>query len=109
VGRIGDGWTLARERPDEEVRRAFARVRDHAQRAGRDPDTIGFEGRVHAIGGGTIRRCVEDTERWRDIGATHVVLMTLYLGLFGPAAHLEAMAEYIDGVRRAGFVVEPRD
>ncbi len=94
IGRLADGWLLARQKPTAEIADAFARVRAAAERAGRDPSTIGLEGRVHLLDGGTIEQCVEETSVWAQLGATHVVLMTLFAGLHGPDAHVRAAEQY---------------
>ncbi len=94
TGRLADGWLLAREKPSEAAGQAFDRVRGYAKAAGRDPAALGFEGRVHLIDGGTIESCVEETHAWERLGATHVVLMTLFGGLQGPDEHIGAMRRY---------------
>ena len=99
AGRLADGWLLGRDKPSEEVGRAFERVRGYAKQAGRDPAALGFEGRVHLMDGGTIESCVEETHAWKELGATHVVLQTLFVGLQGPDAHIDAMRRYKEMVR----------
>jgi probable F420-dependent oxidoreductase len=94
VGRLADGWLLARQKPSAEIADGFAKVRLAAERAGRDPSAIGLEGRVHLLDGGTIEQCVAETLAWAQLGATHVVLMTLFAGLHGPDAHVRAAAQY---------------
>jgi probable F420-dependent oxidoreductase len=98
IGRLADGWLLARQKPSGEIAEAFARVQRAARDAGRDPAAIGLEGRVHLLDGGTIERCVHETQAWVALGATHVVLMTLFGGLHGPDAHIQAAQEYMSGV-----------
>ncbi len=43
VGRYGDGWMGQFVRDDATARKLMARIRDHAEAAGRDPDSIGMQ------------------------------------------------------------------
>ncbi|MGH2374496.1 MAG: LLM class F420-dependent oxidoreductase, partial [bacterium] len=73
------------------------RVRGYARAAGRDPATLGIEGRV-AIGGGPDewRKSVEE---WRALGATHLSVGTMRAGLATPTAHIESVRRFRDAVR----------
>lgn len=43
VGRYGDGWMGQFVRDDATARKLMGRIRDHAEAAGRDPDSIGMQ------------------------------------------------------------------
>jgi probable F420-dependent oxidoreductase len=89
VGRIGDGW-LPQRAPDEVAQAMLDRVRHYAEKAGRAPESIGFEPRL------TLAEVPEDDRRdfvtgWRDLGATHLCINTMGLGLATPGAHVAAL------------------
>ena len=61
-----------------------------AKTAGRDPGAIGMEGRVswNPIDPDRFARQVE---RWRDAGATHLSIDTMYAGQRGVDDHIRAL------------------
>jgi hypothetical protein len=63
-----------------------------ARAAGRDPSTIGIEGRVSWGAAGTAK-VVKQAARWRDAGATHLSVNTMGAGLGAVDAHLGVLAE----------------
>lgn len=91
TARMGDGWFPQRH-PDEAARGALDRLRAYALEAGRTPDEIGIEPRL------TLAQ-VPEAERagfvsgWRDLGATHLCVNTMGLGLATPADHLAVLRE----------------
>ena len=46
AGRLGDGWVASRVSDAESARRAIAAIHGHAEKAGRDPATIGLQSMV---------------------------------------------------------------
>lgn len=91
IGRIGDGW-FPRGMPDDKMRRDLELIAETAREAGRNPDNIGFDGRIDLI------RTPENewagaTEAWREIGATHVSVVTMGGGL-GPDGHIDLIRRY---------------
>jgi probable F420-dependent oxidoreductase len=94
AGRIADGWfpnvPLGAKLDD-----AIAIVRDAAQAAGRDPDSLGMEGRITLSG---TDDPAGDVERWRGLGATHVSVNTMRLGVTGVDGHIAALAEVADAL-----------
>jgi probable F420-dependent oxidoreductase len=89
VGRLGDGWfPMTRPGPDLDAARAL--VEEAAVEAGRDPSTIGMEGRVTWTPGDP-DRFARQVEKWRAAGATHLGIDTMYQGLTGTSEHLVAL------------------
>jgi probable F420-dependent oxidoreductase len=94
VGRIGDGWMPQRP-PDDVARGMLDRVRAYARDAGRDPAEIGFEPRLSLAQ-------VPDRERadfaagWRELGATHLCVSTMGLGLESADDHVAALRDAMD-------------
>jgi len=54
---------------------------------------IGIEGRI-SYGQGAPEAWLQELEAWRKLGATHVSLNTMKVGLNGPAAHIEAIRRF---------------
>ncbi|MET0629049.1 MAG: LLM class F420-dependent oxidoreductase [Acidimicrobiia bacterium] len=99
IGRLADGW-FPQVPPGPLLDEARGVVDIAASGAGRDPASIGMEGRV-TFGEGGIAQLVDHTQRWRDVGATHVSVNTMGAGLGGVDGHLEvltqAAGELVDG------------
>jgi probable F420-dependent oxidoreductase len=99
VGRLGDGW-MPRRRPDQVAREMVGRVRQYAAEAGRDPAAIGVETRL------TLAEMPEThwdgyVRGWRDIGATHLSIDTMSLGLNSLDQHLEVLRNMLKAIRTA--------
>jgi probable F420-dependent oxidoreductase len=64
IGRLGDGW-FPQVPPGKKLDEAWAIIRAAAVDAGRDPQSIGIDGRI-SWGDGGIDRLVQHAQRWRD-------------------------------------------
>jgi len=91
IGRLADGW-FPQEAPGPDLDAARAVVDGAARAAGRDPASLGMEGRASLRGGG-VAGLAAQVERWREAGATHVSLNTMDAGLRTVGEHLAALAE----------------
>ena len=89
MGRLADGW-LPMMTPGPELDEAMATIAASAEAAGRDPQTIGMEGRI--TWGGDLDQVKLEAEQWRALGATHVSINTMGSGLIGVDAHVEVLA-----------------
>ena len=92
VGRLADGW-FPQFAPDDAGRQTLARMREYARAAGRDPATIGIEGRIN-LPSTTPEIRVKEAEAWRELGATHLSVNTMHAGLRTPAEHIAAIKEF---------------
>jgi probable F420-dependent oxidoreductase len=92
LAKLGDGW-FPQMGPDEKCQAAIEKIRAYAKEAGRDPDQIGIEGRMH-YDKGSAETWVKELEAWKKLGATHVSLNTMNAGLTAPAAHIEAIRRF---------------
>lgn len=97
IGRLADGW-FPQVQPGPELDEALATVADAAAAAGRDPASIGLEGRIGWTADGGVARVVDDVGRWRDAGASTVAITTLRAGLPSVRAHLDALAAAADAL-----------
>lgn len=87
IGRLADGW-FPMTTPGDRLAEARRHIAEGAAAAGRDPASIGMEGRVRA--GEAVGRHVE---RWREAGATHLTVDTMRSGYEGTAGHLRALEQ----------------
>jgi probable F420-dependent oxidoreductase len=88
VGKFGDGWFPQRA-PDETAREMVGRIHGYAKDNGRTPSDIGLEPRL------SLDQVPEDARPayvagWRDLGATHLCINTMGLGL-NPDEHVAAL------------------
>ena len=100
VARLADGWipggglqNQVTRHPRVDRAQQMEQMRVYLREAGRDPASLGIEGRISMAGGGPDewRRAAEE---WRALGATHLGITTMRAGFATPQAH-------IDAVRRA--------
>jgi probable F420-dependent oxidoreductase len=101
VGRLADGW-ITMERPGPDLDRALDTIRTAAAAAGRDPDSIGLEGRIDWRDG-DIGRIRTEHDEWCRRGANHIALSTLGAGFREVEQHLDALAtmtEALGGAQR---------
>jgi probable F420-dependent oxidoreductase len=99
TGRVGDGW-MPQTGPDAETRARVERLRAYATEAGRDPATIGIEPRL------TLAEVPEKdwptfVQSWRDLGATHLAVNTMKLGLNHPEDHAKVLRDVLPMLRSA--------
>ena len=87
IGRLADGW-FPMTSPGERLDQAKRHIAEGAQEAGRDPGTIGMEGRIRAGAEGA-----RHAEKWRHAGATHLTVDTMNAGHDGVVGHLRALQE----------------
>jgi len=92
IGRLADGWFPSFS-PGEAGYRAIKQVQDYALEAGRDPASIGIEGRIN-IGPDTgPEDWVTEVKAWEEMGASH-----LAVGVSGTRAI--SSDQHIDGIRK---------
>ena len=102
VGRLADGW-FPQVPPGDRLAHALESIAAAATAAGRDPSTIGMEGRV-GWDATDPDRFARHVESWRTVGATHVSIDTMRMGLDGVDGHVAALARAAQllGVERVG-------
>jgi probable F420-dependent oxidoreductase len=93
TGRIGDGW-MPQSLPTEETRARVERVRAYAVEAGRDPADVGFEPRL-SMGVVPERDWPDFVDGWRKLGATHMSVNTMYMGLKTPSDHAAVLRDVL--------------
>jgi probable F420-dependent oxidoreductase len=96
VGRLADGW-FPQVEPGPRLDEARAAVERAAVEAGRDPASLGMEGRVswHGDPG----EVAERARGWREAGATHLSVNTMGAGLRTVDDHLAALESTAQAIK----------
>jgi probable F420-dependent oxidoreductase len=94
AGRLADGW-FPQVPPGPHLDEARAVVEQAAADAGRDPASIGMEGRVTWE---SVEQIVDHIGRWRDAGASHVAVNTMGRGFKTVEDHLDVLALAAEGL-----------
>ena len=89
AGRLADGWFPMETSPGAKLDESRDTVTRAAIAAGRDPSTIGMEGRV--AWQGDAQRVVDELAQWAQSGATHMSVNTMGAGLRTVDEHLAAL------------------
>lgn len=99
IGRLADGW-FPPGMPGDDLRRDQDLVAKSAENAGRDPASIGMEGRI-TLRPGAEGEWLEQTEAWWRAGATHMAINTMGQG-WSPVEHIATVRRYAElaGLRR---------
>ena len=92
VGRLADGW-FPQYRDPADLAAGLERVHTAAEAAGRDPASIGIEGRVSVAAEG-VEAAAELGHRWVEAGATHVSVNTMDAGYSTPGEHIAAIEAF---------------
>ncbi len=90
IGRLADGW-FPQVAPGPDLDHVRAVVAEAADAAGRDPATLGLEGRV-TWNPEDPARFARQVGKWRDAGASHLAINTMSTGQAGVDAHLAVLA-----------------
>jgi probable F420-dependent oxidoreductase len=88
IGRLADGW-FPQVPPGPKLDEARGVVERSAAEAGRDPASLGMEGR--ASWRGSPEKLAEHAATWRDAGASHLSVNTMGSGLATVDDHLRAL------------------
>ena len=92
VARLGDGW-FPLLGPDDKCRAMIEKIRAYTHEAGRDPRSVGIEGRI-MIGQGSPEQWTKEIQAWKELGATHVTANTMKAGFSSPSGHVEAIRRF---------------
>ena len=96
IGRLADGW-CPDILPDEDGHRAVMLVQTYATEAGRDPATLGLEGRLR-LGGKQPEDWLAEVKVWENLGASHLCIETRRAGLRSLDEHIDALCRFKETV-----------
>jgi len=100
AGRLADGW-FPQLQPGAGLEAAKATVDEAAREAGRDPASIGMEGRI-TLDPPTLDRLDAAVDAWASAGASHLSFNTMRLGLADVDAHLAMLERAAAALGRLG-------
>lgn len=92
VGRLADGW-FPQLPPNDKARDMLDKLRDYTRQAGRDPDKMGIEARI-SLREPDPEAWRHQYEAWRNLGATHISINTMGMGLASPDEHIEMIGRF---------------
>lgn len=92
IARLADGW-IALFQPDDRGRELHSLFLGFCREHGRDPKSVGLEGKLNAHRAGEARWS-ESVAAWADMGASHLVINTMGDGLAGADQHLSRLQEF---------------
>ena len=98
VAKIGDGW-LPQGSPNDANKINFERLSQYLESNNRSMEDIGIEGRISL--NMTNTEIQKDFFAWGKLGATHVSVNTMNLGLQFPQEHLESLSNFINIARNS--------
>ena len=90
TARLADGWIAVLMAPDDRACELVGRMHAYAEKAGRDPNTVGID--VHL----PLRSVPEERweahlDGWRQLGTTHLSVETMMAGFTSPQQHIDAL------------------
>jgi probable F420-dependent oxidoreductase len=96
AARLADGF-MPQFPPDAEGQEIIARLLQYVRDAGRDPDEFGIEARVSLMDKSP-EVWKQEYEGWRELGATHISVNTMRMGLKSPSDHIEMIRRFAQEV-----------
>ncbi len=99
IGRLADGWFPSFP-PGEAGQGAIKQVQEYAREAGRDPASIGIEGRIN-IGPDTgPEDWITEVKAWEEMGASHLAVGVRGAGAISPDQHIEGIRKFHEAIDR---------
>jgi probable F420-dependent oxidoreductase len=99
IGRMADGWMP--QFPPEQLAPILERVRGYAADAGRDPAELGIECGIRASGDDDPEDWIDLALAYKQLGATHLKVLTYSAALTTPQQHLDVMLRWYEAVAPA--------
>jgi probable F420-dependent oxidoreductase len=99
IGRMADGWMP--QFPPDKLAPVLERVHGYARDAGRDPSDLGIECGIRANAGDDPQQWIDLALAYRDLGATHLKVLTYSGDLTTPQQHLDLMLRWHEAVAPA--------
>jgi hypothetical protein len=80
--------------PDDKARAQVELIRTSAAEAGRDPAEVGIEARL-SLGAVPEKEWPAFVDGWRELGATHLCVNTMNMGLAKPEEHAAVLRDVL--------------
>lgn len=91
IARIGDGW-FPQQRPNDAARGQVALLKAYIVEANRPLESVGIEPRL-SLKGVSSEAAQQFARDWRELGATHLTLNTMGMGLKTPQEHVKVLED----------------
>lgn len=91
---MADGW-FPQIKPDAAGKLAVLKLFDYAEKVGRDPATIGIEGRIN-LGDYPPSEWPDVIGAWEELGASHLSINTMGAGLSKVEDHLAVIRKFVE-------------
>ena len=92
IAAIADGW-CPNITTDDAGRATVEKVHGFAREVGRDPSTLGLDGRIRAADKQP-EEWLDEVKAWEEMGATHLSIETRRGGLTTAEEHIEAIRQF---------------
>lgn len=96
AARLADGF-MPQFPPDAEGIEIVERIHRYVREAGRNPDEFGMEARISLMDKSP-DVWTQEFEGWRKLGATHLSVNTMRMGLKSPADHIDMVRRFAEDV-----------
>lgn len=101
AARLADGW-LPQGDPGGVLDDRLDRLRGYLEAEGRDPESFAIVGRMN-LGSPDAADWAERVHAWREVGASHLAIDTMGIGLDLPADHATVIERFADAMSDAGI------
>lgn len=105
AARLADGWMMLEHPPGPDAVASFEKLRGLAVEAGRDPNDIGLEVWMSAVGEPEQWR--EEVRFWKEAGVTHITCNNSYARYHHERIPGRNLSAHVDGLER--FIEAVRD
>jgi probable F420-dependent oxidoreductase len=107
AARVSDAWIpqkvyMGPDYDRERLADRFATLDEYLEAAGRDRSDIDIVGRI-GLGSRDPEQWFERYDDWLDVGATHVSVDTMSMGLESPREHIETVEWFMDEAEARGL------
>jgi probable F420-dependent oxidoreductase len=92
IAAIADGW-CPNITTDDAGKATIEKVHGFAREAGRDPSTLGLDGRIR-VSGLQPEEWLDEVKAWEGMGATHLSIETRRGGMTTAGEHIEAIRRF---------------
>jgi probable F420-dependent oxidoreductase len=96
IAAIADGW-CPNITTDDAGKATIEKVHGFAREAGRDPSTLGLDGRIR-VSGLQPEEWLDEVKAWEGMGATHLSIETRRGGMTTAEEHIEAIRRFRDAM-----------
>lgn len=98
IVKIADGW-FPQIKPDKDGKEKIAKLVEYSEAAGRDPSTIGIEGRIN-LKDYPEEQWARTVQAWQSLGVSHLSINTMGSGFNSVEQHIEALSQFAHNYKK---------